>query len=45
MSTQTIFFFAMGVFALMLIGIMLTAREFRRLTEDPSLKKDREFRG
>jgi len=45
MSTGTIFFFAIGVFALMVIGILLTAREFNRLTEDPSLRKDRSDRG
>jgi hypothetical protein len=38
-STQTIFFFAMAVFGLMMIGILLTAREFRKLTEDPSVRK------
>lgn len=39
MTTQTIFFFAMGVFGLMLVGIVLTIFEFYRLTDDPSAKK------
>ena len=39
MTTQTIFFFAMGVFGLMLVGIVLTIFEFYRLTDDPSTRK------
>ena len=39
MTTQTIFFFAMGVFGLMLVGIVLTIIEFYRLTDDPSTEK------
>lgn len=39
MSTQTILFFAMGVFALMIVGIFLTMLEFNRLTEEPSQRK------
>jgi hypothetical protein len=34
MSSQAIFFVGVGVFSLMLIGIVLTAREFRRLQEE-----------
>lgn len=30
MSTPTIFYFAIGVFSLMMIGIILTALEFRK---------------
>ncbi len=44
MSTQTIAYFAIGVFVLMLIGLFLTAREFHRLTEDPSVRKDKDLR-
>ncbi len=39
MSTGYILFLAILVFALLLIGLVLTAKEFNRLTEDPSLKK------
>lgn len=33
MSTGTIFYFAIGVFTLMVIGIVLTGLEFRKLTK------------
>lgn len=36
MSTESIFFAAVGVFALMLIGLILTAREFRKFSDDSS---------
>lgn len=39
MTTSTIFFFAMGVFVLMVIGIFLTMKEFNRITNDPSQRK------
>jgi len=39
MSTETIFFFAIGVFLLMLIGIFLTILEFNRMVDDPSQRK------
>ena len=39
MSTDTILLYAMGVFALMIVGIYLTMLEFRRLTEEPSKRK------
>lgn len=32
MSTGTILYFAIGVFTLMVIGIVLTGLEFRRMT-------------
>ena len=44
MSTSVIFMFAMGVFALMAIGIGLTMVEFNKLTDEPSLRKDSEMR-
>jgi hypothetical protein len=44
MSTQTIFFVAIAVFVLMMTGIALTTREFRKLQEDFSVGKDREIR-
>ena len=39
MSTEIIFMFAIGVFVLMCIGIILTMQEFNRLTDEPSLRK------
>ncbi len=39
MSTTVILFFAIGVFFLMLTGILLTMREFHRLSDDPSQRK------
>ena len=39
MSTSIIFFFAIGVFFLMVVGIFLTMQEFNRLTDDPSRQK------
>lgn len=39
MSSQTILFFAIGVFILMAIGVVLTMIEFNRITEEPSLRK------
>ncbi len=45
MNTQTIFYFAIGVFTLMVIGIVLTGREFRKLMEESASRKDRSDRG
>jgi len=39
MSTGLILIFAIGVFVLMSIGIILTMIEFNRLTDDPSIRK------
>ena len=39
MSTQTILLYAMGVFALMSGGMILTMIEFNRISEDPSERK------
>ena len=44
MTTGTIFYFAVGVFTLMVIGIVLTGLEFRRLARD-SAGKSQESRG
>jgi hypothetical protein len=45
MTTQTIFYFAIGVFTLMVIGILLTAREFRKMTSESAPRTGREHRG
>jgi hypothetical protein len=39
MSTGTIFYFAIGVFSLMVIGIVLTGVEFRRMMSQSSRTK------
>lgn len=39
MSTNTILIYAIGVFALMAIGMILTMVEFNRLTDEPSKRK------
>jgi len=39
MSTETILFFAIGVFALMAIGMVLTMIEFNRISDEPSQRK------
>ena len=39
MSTDTILIFAIGVFILMAIGIILTMIEFTKISEDPSIRK------
>jgi hypothetical protein len=39
MSTSAILGFAFVVFALMLTGLALTAREFLKASEDPSIRK------
>lgn len=39
MSTDLIFMFAIGVFLLMSIGIILSMIEFNKLTVDPSVLK------
>ena len=39
MSSSTILVFAFVVFALMLTGLALTAREFLKVSEDPSIRK------
>jgi ABC-type long-subunit fatty acid transport system fused permease/ATPase subunit len=42
MSTGTIFYFAVGVFTLMVIGIILTGLEFRKMTGDLAARKQRD---
>tara|TARA_B110000444_G_scaffold120737_1_gene113544 strand:+ start:1448 stop:1606 length:159 start_codon:yes stop_codon:yes gene_type:complete len=42
MTTESIFYIAVLVFALMIIGLFLMAREFLHISEDPSAKKDAE---
>ena len=39
MTTEIIFLYAIGVFALMFTGIILTMVEFNKLTEEPSKRK------
>jgi hypothetical protein len=39
MSTGTIFYFAVGVFTLMVIGIVLTGLEFRKMISEESARK------
>ncbi|MDH3977986.1 MAG: hypothetical protein OEU86_05670 [Gammaproteobacteria bacterium] len=39
MSTEVIFFFAVGVFLLMCAGVFMTMIEFNKLTNDPSIRK------
>ena len=39
MSNETIFLYAIGVFVLMSVGIILTMIEFNKLTDDPSVRK------
>lgn len=39
MGTELIFMFAIGVFILMSIGIFLTMTEFKKVTDDPSIRK------
>jgi hypothetical protein len=39
MSTEFILIFAIGVFVLMSIGIILSIFEFNRLTDEPSIRK------
>lgn len=39
MTTQAILFVAMLVFVLMIVGLILTMREFNRVTDDPSVAK------
>lgn len=41
MSTGTILYFAIGVFTLMVIGIVLTGLEFRRMTRASEARKGR----
>ena len=43
MTTSTLFYVAMVVFGLLVTGLFLTAREFYRSTEEPSVRKD--YRG
>ena len=45
MSTGTILYFAIGVFSLMVIGIVLTGLEFRRMTRDATNTKRQDSRG
>tara|TARA_B100001123_G_C14781701_1_gene816844 strand:- start:87 stop:248 length:162 start_codon:yes stop_codon:yes gene_type:complete len=46
MSTMTIAYIAIAVFVLMVIGLFLSAREFLRISDDPSqvvgVKSDQE---
>lgn len=39
MSTSVILGFALVVFVLMITGLALTAREFLKISEDPSIRK------
>ena len=39
MDTSVLLGFAFIVFALLLIGLALTAREFLKVSEDPSIRK------
>ncbi len=39
MSTGTILYFAIGVFTLMVIGIVLTGLEFRKMTKQATNRK------
>jgi hypothetical protein len=39
MSTNLIFYFAICVFGLMIVGIYLTSLEFKRLNEEPEMRK------
>lgn len=41
MSTATIFYFGIGVFSLMVIGIVLTGLEFRKLNRQSTSAKSR----
>ena len=45
MSTGTIFYFAIGVFTLMVIGIVLTGLEFRKMNATATARKMAESRG
>lgn len=40
MTTSAIFYIAIAVFGLLVTGLYLTAREFYRITEEPSVRKD-----
>ncbi len=42
MTTDTLLVAAIFVFMLMVVGLILTMREFTEVTEDPSLRKDSE---
>lgn len=42
MSTLTILYFAIAVFTLMMIGVLLTAREYRRMSKESAAKEDAE---
>jgi hypothetical protein len=39
MSTEFIMMFAIGVFVLMSVGIILTMVEFNKISDDPSVRK------
>ena len=39
MGTDTIFIFAIVVYVLMAAGMLVTMREFNRISEDPSTRK------
>ena len=45
MRTGTIFYFAIGVFSLMVIGIVLTGLEFRRMTRESTNARNQVSRG
>lgn len=36
MTTRDLFYYAIGVFTLMMVGVLLTAREFKQMKEDSS---------
>lgn len=40
MSTRDLFYYAIGVFTLMMIGVFLTAREFKQMKENSSANKE-----
>ncbi len=45
MSTGTILYFAIGVFTLMVIGIVLTGVEFRKMAKQATIRKSQGLRG
>lgn len=45
MSTLTIFYFAIAVFGLMMIGVILTAIEFRKMSRNEDAKSPEEKSG
>jgi hypothetical protein len=45
MSTETMLYYAIGVFTLMVIGIVLTGLEFRRMTRESMETRSQRSRG